>query len=143
MSEKEKTEAEKIWRFLLQRFSRVNPLFGIGLVYIGKDEWQKFGKKGPVVAEIIEKRNEKTLIRDGCFFIRHENEPFEVVKARIDSSDEDILKALVKGAASGDVKCWTFSAPFIQNGESWEELLVHADLEDVDEEEEEKREDAE
>ena len=147
MSEKEKTEAEKIWRFLLQRFSREekHSKFSIKKAFVGKDEWQRFGMNGPVVTSLFEKKTRRVFIEDGCFSVVHEDEPFKVVRAQIDASDEDILKALVKGAASGDVKCWTFSAPFIRKGESWEELLVKADLEDIeeDEDEEEKREDAE
>ena len=137
MSKKEeKTEAEKIWKFLLQRFSREekHAKFSIRMPAVGKNAWQRFGMKGPVVTSLVEKTTSRLCIEEGCFFIQYENEPFKVVRAMIDASDEDILKALVKGAASGDVKCWTFSTPFIRKGESWEELLVHADLEDVEEE---------
>lgn len=128
-------DAEKIWKFLLRRADRECPGLRIRTARVGKDMWQISGHRGPIVADVsfVSKKPDNCMtsfVHEEVFYV-DDGKIACPVTADLRSSKTDILKKLVENAKKGDVRCGTIDIAVIKRGESLEELLVKADLEDV------------
>ena len=128
-------DTEKIWNFLLRRADRECPDWKIRSARVGKDIWQTSGHRGPIVADVsfVGKKPDihmMSFAHEEVFYF-YDGKTACPVTADLRSSKTDILKKLVESAKKGDVRCGMIHIDVIRRGESLEELLVKADLEDV------------